>query len=187
LTGSCAVRCRSRRAVCSTTRVKSATVFSLITDSRGLAVPRKIFGTLRLVSNVTRQDAMPHTKRGKAAIPGTDVTHFFDLSPKVGQRGSNYRGVSMRGFSNGSPGRIRTNDHSINSHGLLVWKTAIGAKRPLIGISCSGKAKLYSYLNNIGVRSFIPNGAPFPSRCSRERWSGCPLHRLRRRIRHQRS
>jgi hypothetical protein len=60
---------------------------------------------------------MPDIKRGKA-IPGTDVTHYFDLSPKVGQRGPEYRGVSMKDFSNGSPGWIRTSDHSINSRML---------------------------------------------------------------------
>jgi hypothetical protein len=49
---------------------------------------------------------MPNIKRGKA-IPGTDVTHFFELSPKVGQREADYRGSSMGNFSNGSPGWIR--------------------------------------------------------------------------------
>jgi hypothetical protein len=50
---------------------------------------------------------MRHIKRGEG-IPGTDVTHFFDLSLKVGQRGPDYRGVSMREINNGSPGWIRT-------------------------------------------------------------------------------
>ena len=57
---------------------------------------------------------MSHDNRAKA-IPGTDVTHFFKLSPKVGQRGADYRGVSMGDFDCGSPGWIRTSDHSINS------------------------------------------------------------------------
>jgi hypothetical protein len=50
---------------------------------------------------------MPDIKRSNA-IPGTDVAHFFDLSPKVGQRGPNYRGVSMWDLSNGSPGWVRS-------------------------------------------------------------------------------
>jgi hypothetical protein len=57
---------------------------------------------------------MVDIKRGKA-IPGTDVTHFFDLSPKVAQREADYGAISMRDFSDGSPGWIRTSDHSINS------------------------------------------------------------------------
>ena len=60
---------------------------------------------------------MPYTKRGKV-IPGTDVTHYFDLSPKVGQSGPKYRGISMQELGNGSPGWIRTSDHSINSRML---------------------------------------------------------------------
>jgi hypothetical protein len=40
------------------------------------------------VSSVRRRGGMPHNKRGEA-IPGTDVTHFFSLSPKVGQHGKN--------------------------------------------------------------------------------------------------
>jgi hypothetical protein len=31
-----------------------------------------------------KREGIPHDKRGKV-IPGTDVTHFFSLSPKVGQ------------------------------------------------------------------------------------------------------
>jgi hypothetical protein len=50
---------------------------------------------------------MAHGNRGKV-IPGTDVTHFFDLSPKVGQRGPDYREISMRKIDRGSPGWIRT-------------------------------------------------------------------------------
>jgi hypothetical protein len=46
------------------------------------------------------------------------VTHFFGLSRKVGQREAVYRAISMRVFSNGSPGWIRTSDHSINSRML---------------------------------------------------------------------
>jgi hypothetical protein len=60
---------------------------------------------------------MPNIKRGKV-IPGTDVTHFFDLSLKVGQRGPDYSGVSMWDLDSGSPGWIRTSDHSINSRML---------------------------------------------------------------------
>ena len=60
---------------------------------------------------------MPHIKRVQA-ISGTDVAHFFSLSPKVGQRRQNYCEVSMREISNGSPGWIRTSDHSINSRML---------------------------------------------------------------------
>jgi hypothetical protein len=52
------------------------------------------------------------------ANPGTDVTHLFSLSPKVGQSGPNYRGVSMAKIGSGSPGWIRTSDHSINSRML---------------------------------------------------------------------
>ena len=54
-----------------------------------------------------KRGAMPHIKgkviKGKV-IPGTDVAHFVGLSLKVGQRGTDYRGVSMREISNGSPG-----------------------------------------------------------------------------------
>jgi hypothetical protein len=42
-----------------------------------------------------------------SANPGTDVTHFFGSSLKVGQRRQDYRGVSMWKFSGGSPGWIR--------------------------------------------------------------------------------
>jgi hypothetical protein len=83
----------------------------------GSAESRMIFGTFRPVNKVKRRGAIPHIKRRKA-ISGTDVTHFFDLSPNVGQRGLDYRGVSMRVLSNGSPGWIRTSDHSINSRML---------------------------------------------------------------------
>jgi hypothetical protein len=62
---------------------------------------------LRPVSNVRKRAGMTHIKRGRA-ISGTDVAHFFSLSPKVGQRRSDYRGVSMREIGNGSPGWIRT-------------------------------------------------------------------------------
>jgi hypothetical protein len=47
-----------------------------------------------------------HDNCGKV-IPGTDVSHFFDLSPKVGQRGHYYVGVSVLKNTNGSPGWIR--------------------------------------------------------------------------------
>jgi hypothetical protein len=61
---------------------------------------------------------MAHDNRG-GANPGTDVAHFFNLSPKVGQRAPDYRGVSVAKISSGSPGWIRTSDHSINSRELL--------------------------------------------------------------------
>jgi hypothetical protein len=60
---------------------------------------------------------MSYDNRAKP-IPGTDVTHFFSLSPNVGQRGQEYCAVSMWDFDNGSPGWIRTSDHSINSRML---------------------------------------------------------------------
>ena len=60
---------------------------------------------------------MLHDKRSEA-IPGTDVTHFFSLSPKVGQPGQENCTFSMGEIDNGSPGWIRTSDHSINSRDL---------------------------------------------------------------------
>jgi len=56
---------------------------------------------------------MAHDKRGEAN-PGTDVAHFFRLSPKVGQREPDYCEVSMLEFDSGSLGWIRTSDHSIS-------------------------------------------------------------------------
>jgi hypothetical protein len=50
---------------------------------------------------------MAHDNCGKV-IPGTDVAHYFGPSPKVGQRGHYYVGVSMRDFDSGSPGWDRT-------------------------------------------------------------------------------
>jgi len=44
---------------------------------------------------------MPHIKRGRA-ISGTDLTHFFGLSPKVGQPRHYYVGISE--IRTGSPG-----------------------------------------------------------------------------------
>jgi len=46
---------------------------------------------------------MLHNKRGEA-IPGTDVTHFFSLSPKVGQPRQEYCAFSRGEIDNGSPG-----------------------------------------------------------------------------------
>jgi hypothetical protein len=57
---------------------------------------------------------MTHDNRDKAN-PGTDVTHFFSLSPKVGQRAADYRGISATEITSGSPGWIRTSEHSIKS------------------------------------------------------------------------
>jgi hypothetical protein len=66
-----------------------------------------ILGTLGPVSSVRRRGDRLHNKRGEA-IPGTDVTHFFSLSPKVGQRQADCRAISVDEISNGSPGWIRT-------------------------------------------------------------------------------
>jgi hypothetical protein len=74
----------------------------------------RIFGTFCSVTSVGRRAGMLHDKRSEA-IPGTDVTHFFSLSPKVGQPGQENCTFSMGEIDNGSPGWIRTSDHSINS------------------------------------------------------------------------
>jgi hypothetical protein len=66
-----------------------------------------ILPTLDPVSSVRRRGGMLHNKHGEA-IPGTDVTHFFSLSPKVGQRQADCRAISVDEISNGSPGWIRT-------------------------------------------------------------------------------
>jgi hypothetical protein len=61
-----------------------------------------------LCSNAAPRDGLAcHIKRG-GAVSGTDVAHLFSLSPKVGQRNSNYRGVSILDFGDGSPGWVRT-------------------------------------------------------------------------------
>jgi hypothetical protein len=50
---------------------------------------------------------MLHNKRGQA-IPGTDVPHFFSLSPKVGQPRHEYCAFSREEIDNGAPGWIHT-------------------------------------------------------------------------------
>jgi hypothetical protein len=59
------------------------------------------------VSSVRRRGGILHNKGGEA-IPGTDVTHFFSLSLKVGQPRQEYCEFSRREIDNGSPGWIRT-------------------------------------------------------------------------------
>ena len=76
-----------------------------------------MLGTLRPFSSVRRRGGMLHNKRDEA-IPGTNVTHFFSLSPKVGQPRQEYCAFSSEENDNGSPGWIRTSDHSINSRML---------------------------------------------------------------------
>jgi hypothetical protein len=82
-------------------RVKSASVF---VDGRRLRRPR-LLEFRQVATGQDCQEAMRHgaLKRGRA-ISGTDVTHFFGLSRKVGQRRPDCRGVSVREISNGSPG-----------------------------------------------------------------------------------
>jgi hypothetical protein len=83
--------------------VKSASVF---VDGRRLRRPR-LLEFRQVATGQDCQEAMPHgaLKRGRA-ISGTDVTHFFGLTLKVGQRRPDYRGVSVREISNGTPGWI---------------------------------------------------------------------------------
>jgi hypothetical protein len=90
-----------RRLAFSIARVKSASVF---VDGRRLRRPR-LLEFRQVATGQDCQEAMRHgaLKRGRA-ISGTDVTHFFGLSRKVGQRRPDCRGVSVREISNGSPG-----------------------------------------------------------------------------------
>ena len=66
---------RSRMPVCSTTRVKSATVFSLMVDGSGSRCCR-IFGRLRPVRIVMKSDAMAPSKRG----PSHCANHQLDCA-----------------------------------------------------------------------------------------------------------
>lgn len=50
--------------------------------------------------NITRRRASNRCE----AVPGTDVTHFCSLSPKVGQLRPYYCEISMQEIGNGSPG-----------------------------------------------------------------------------------
>ena len=51
---------RFRIPVCSTTRVKSATVLSLMIDGLGLSLDCRIFGRLRPVRIVRKRDVVAH-------------------------------------------------------------------------------------------------------------------------------
>jgi hypothetical protein len=77
-------------------------VLALMVDDSGSRGFR-IVGTLRPVSSVRRRFGMLHHRRG-GAIPGTDVTHFFGLSPKVGQPDLEKCEFSMWEMDSGSPG-----------------------------------------------------------------------------------
>jgi hypothetical protein len=71
-------------------------------------------------------EAALRVQRAATINSGTDVTHFFERSSKVGQRRPDYREVSIRKIDAGSPGWIRTSDHSINSQLLFHFAALQG-------------------------------------------------------------
>lgn len=115
--------------------------FSSTVESSGFHGCR-IFDTLRPVSNVMKRGAISHSKCGEG-IQGTDVTHFFDLPPKVGQRGTDHRGVSMREISNGSPGWIRSEQKTHYRRGLFMKCPALYPQK-YPSISCHFGARYHS-------------------------------------------
>jgi hypothetical protein len=92
---------RSKIPVCSTTRAKSAIVFSLMIDCAGCR-GCQIFGRLRPIRIFRKRGAMAPIKR--QGVSGTNVAHFIRLSPKVGQQRADCFEFSVGEISNGSLG-----------------------------------------------------------------------------------